>query len=86
MDQDIKGDVKFNNLNGEHKWITTLRDAIVFVLPFCTHKGFDLESLSSRTHVVLVTLMRTQGTTDLSLSLTFCSESYIQCFFFKDEI
>lgn len=69
MDQDIKGDVKFNNLNGEHKWITTLRDAIVFILPFCTHKGIALESLSSRTHVVLVTLMRTRGTTDLSLSV-----------------
>lgn len=79
IDRDIKGDVIFNNLNGEHKWITMLRDAIVFILPFCAHRGFTFESLSSRTHVVFLVLMRTRGTTDLSLSLTFCSKDYIQC-------
>lgn len=83
LDQDIKGDVIFNNLNCEHKWITMLRDAIVFILPFCTHKGFTLERLSSSTHVVLVTLMRSQGTADLSLSLTFFSEACIQCFMYS---
>lgn len=70
LDQDIEGDVIFNNLNGEHKWITVLRDAIVFILLFCTHKGFALDSLSTKTHIVLVTLMRTQGRADLSFSLT----------------